>query len=113
MATSGILEPPPPVEHVDTAMLSVPFEFASSSKTSSPSTSQSSANLPTATELESQLASHPSIIEAARLLRAGQTVAFPTETVYGLGANALEDEAVAGIYRAKGRPRYRAYMGNS
>jgi L-threonylcarbamoyladenylate synthase len=41
---------------------------------------------------------------AARLLRAGRLVAFPTETVYGLGANALDAEAVARIYAAKGRP---------
>ena len=46
-----------------------------------------------------------SIIEAAAaLIRAGQLVAFPTETVYGLGANALDPEAVARIYAAKGRP---------
>jgi L-threonylcarbamoyladenylate synthase len=44
------------------------------------------------------------IDEAARLLRAGRLVAFPTETVYGLGANALDAEAVARIYAAKGRP---------
>src|SRR5258708_4640471 len=41
---------------------------------------------------------------AAHLLRAGRLVAFPTETVYGLGANALDPEAVARIYQAKGRP---------
>jgi L-threonylcarbamoyladenylate synthase len=41
---------------------------------------------------------------AAALLRAGGLVAFPTETVYGLGANALDPEAVARIYAAKGRP---------
>jgi L-threonylcarbamoyladenylate synthase len=41
---------------------------------------------------------------AARLLRAGRLVAFPTETVYGLGANALDPEAVARIYAVKGRP---------
>lgn len=42
--------------------------------------------------------------EAGRILRAGGLVAFPTETVYGLGANALDEVAVRGIYRAKGRP---------
>lgn len=42
--------------------------------------------------------------EAVRLLRAGRLVAFPTETVYGLGANALDPVAVARIYEAKGRP---------
>lgn len=41
---------------------------------------------------------------AAEVLRGGGLVAFPTETVYGLGANALDSEAVAGIFRAKGRP---------
>jgi L-threonylcarbamoyladenylate synthase len=47
----------------------------------------------------------PSEIErAARLLRDGRLVAFPTETVYGLGANALDAEAVARIYAAKHRP---------
>jgi L-threonylcarbamoyladenylate synthase len=44
------------------------------------------------------------IEHAARLLRAGRLVAFPTETVYGLGANALDAEAVARIYAVKGRP---------
>jgi L-threonylcarbamoyladenylate synthase len=42
--------------------------------------------------------------EAAERLRAGLLVAFPTETVYGLGANALDLEAVARIFAAKGRP---------
>lgn len=42
--------------------------------------------------------------EAANCLNGGQTVAFPTETVYGLGADAFNVEAVAGIFRAKGRP---------
>jgi L-threonylcarbamoyladenylate synthase len=41
---------------------------------------------------------------AAALIRAGGLVAFPTETVYGLGANALDREAVERIFRAKGRP---------
>ena len=42
--------------------------------------------------------------EAAALLRAGGTVAFPTETVYGLGADAFAPEAIAAVFRAKGRP---------
>ncbi len=46
------------------------------------------------------------IARAAALLRAGQLVAFPTETVYGLGADALDAEAVARIFAAKGRPAY-------
>lgn len=45
------------------------------------------------------------IREGAELLRAGRLVAFPTETVYGLGANALDAEACAEIYRVKGRPQ--------
>ena len=44
--------------------------------------------------------------EAARLLREGALVAFPTETVYGLGANAFLPAAVAGIFRAKERPAW-------
>jgi L-threonylcarbamoyladenylate synthase len=46
------------------------------------------------------------IHRAAAMLRAGELVAFPTETVYGLGANALNTEAVANIFEAKGRPRF-------
>ncbi|MEC7524801.1 MAG: L-threonylcarbamoyladenylate synthase [Myxococcota bacterium] len=42
--------------------------------------------------------------EAARILRSGGLVAFPTETVYGLGADASSDEAVRRIFAAKGRP---------
>lgn len=44
------------------------------------------------------------IRQAAELLRAGRLVAFPTETVYGLGAHALDEAAVRRIYEAKGRP---------
>src|SRR5690349_10111085 len=44
------------------------------------------------------------LARAAEVLRAGGLVAFPTETVYGLGANALDAEAVARIFAAKGRP---------
>ena len=46
------------------------------------------------------------IAEAARLLRDGALVAFPTETVYGLGADATNGEAVAAIFAAKGRPLF-------
>ena len=42
--------------------------------------------------------------QAAAVLRSGGLVAFPTETVYGLGANALDPDAVARVFRAKGRP---------
>jgi L-threonylcarbamoyladenylate synthase len=45
-----------------------------------------------------------SIEQAARLIHAGALVAFPTETVYGLGANGLNNEAVLRIFEAKGRP---------
>src|SRR2546422_11541421 len=43
---------------------------------------------------------------AARILRTGGLVAFPTETVYGLGANALDVRAVAQVFAIKGRPRF-------
>jgi L-threonylcarbamoyladenylate synthase len=49
----------------------------------------------------------PSEIEqAAQIIREGGTVAFPTETVYGLGANALDPTAIAKIFAAKGRPSW-------
>lgn len=44
------------------------------------------------------------VTEAAALLKNGQTVAFPTETVYGLGADATSEAAVSRIFKAKGRP---------
>lgn len=47
-----------------------------------------------------------SIEQAAALLRAGELVAFPTETVYGLGGDATDDRAVAAIFAAKGRPSF-------
>jgi L-threonylcarbamoyladenylate synthase len=46
------------------------------------------------------------IAEGAAIIRQGGLVAFPTETVYGLGANALDAEAVRGIFAAKGRPAF-------
>lgn len=46
------------------------------------------------------------IEQAAELLRRGRLVAFPTETVYGFGADATNDKAVAGIFDAKTRPRF-------
>jgi L-threonylcarbamoyladenylate synthase len=51
-------------------------------------------------------ASPENISRAAELLRAGRLVAFPTETVYGLGGDATDDRAVARIFAAKGRPRF-------
>ncbi|MDF9555507.1 L-threonylcarbamoyladenylate synthase [Bacillus tropicus] len=47
---------------------------------------------------------YPQLQEAAKLLRENEAIAFPTETVYGLGANAMNDEAIAKIFEAKGRP---------
>src|SRR5436305_12409841 len=52
------------------------------------------------------LADRAAIGTAARVLRDGGLVAFPTETVYGLGADATNGEAVARLYAAKGRPRF-------
>ena len=49
-------------------------------------------------------AAYLKIDEAAEVLKEGGLVAFPTETVYGLGANALDPNAVAKIFEAKGRP---------
>lgn len=52
------------------------------------------------------LADQTTIEEAGRLLRAGRLVAFPTETVYGLGADATNGRSVAAIFETKGRPRF-------
>ncbi|MBP0465151.1 threonylcarbamoyl-AMP synthase [Roseomonas sp. PWR1] len=46
------------------------------------------------------------VARAAELLRAGELVAFPTETVYGLGADARNGRAVAAVFEAKGRPHF-------
>lgn len=51
-----------------------------------------------------KLANHPQLVEAAKLLLEDKVVAFPTETVYGLGANAFSTEAVEKVFKAKGRP---------
>ncbi len=48
--------------------------------------------------------SYPQIVDAAKILQQNEVVAFPTETVYGLGANATSDTAVEKIFKAKGRP---------
>lgn len=48
----------------------------------------------------------PGVAQAAALLRAGRLVAFATETVYGLGANATDGAALAALFAAKGRPRF-------
>src|SRR6202140_1373058 len=57
-----------------------------------------------ATEKRICLIEASEIARAAALLRSGELVAFPTETVYGLGANALDAAAVDRIFAAKGRP---------
>lgn len=51
-------------------------------------------------------ANEENIIRAAALIKSGKLVAFPTETVYGLGANVYDAHAVAGIFAAKGRPTF-------
>lgn len=51
-----------------------------------------------------QIAESPAIIRAGEIIKKGGLVAFPTETVYGLGANALQPDAAKKIYQAKGRP---------
>lgn len=48
--------------------------------------------------------SQPALAEGAGILRAGGLVAFPTESFYGLGARALDPEALARVFRVKGRP---------
>lgn len=60
------------------------------------------------TEIETRLlpADASGIAEAAQLLGLGKLVSFPTETVYGLGADARDGRAVARIFDAKGRPRF-------
>ncbi|MBS0471861.1 MAG: threonylcarbamoyl-AMP synthase [Proteobacteria bacterium] len=60
----------------------------------------------TVAETAIRRADDDAIAEAARLLRAGGLVAFPTETVYGLGADAANGRAVARIFEAKGRPQF-------
>ena len=52
------------------------------------------------------MATEQEILSAAEVIRDGGLVAFPTETVYGLGANALDADAVAQIFELKGRPRF-------
>ncbi|PTE16429.1 L-threonylcarbamoyladenylate synthase [Pseudogemmobacter blasticus] len=57
-------------------------------------------------ETKTLAATDAGILQAANLLRSGRLVAFPTETVYGLGGDARQDETVARIFAAKGRPRF-------
>lgn len=58
------------------------------------------------TALTTRIIAPAAVQDAAKCLRAGGLVAFPTETVYGLGADAANPRAVAGIYAAKGRPSF-------
>jgi L-threonylcarbamoyladenylate synthase len=60
----------------------------------------------TVTAATSQRATPDAIAQAARVIRVGKLAAFPTETVYGLGADATNGTAVAAIFAAKGRPRF-------
>ena len=55
-------------------------------------------------KLQNNAADQEIFQQAAALIKAGEVVSFPTETVYGLGANGLNSEAVAKIFQAKGRP---------
>lgn len=64
---------------------------------------ETAADLPDFQVLE---ASPEAVTLAARVIRAGGLVAFPTETVYGLGADATNDRAVASIFDVKGRPQF-------
>lgn len=59
---------------------------------------------PTIIRVDADAPDAETLADAAEALRHGELVAFPTETVYGLGANALSEEAVAGIFGAKQRP---------
>src|ERR1700749_2579308 len=53
-----------------------------------------------------RIADAAAIARGGEIIRAGGLVAFPTETVYGLGADATNDRAVASIFAAKGRPQF-------
>lgn len=54
--------------------------------------------------METRVFQQSEIKEAASLIKKGELVSFPTETVYGLGADAMNDQAVKNVYQAKGRP---------
>jgi L-threonylcarbamoyladenylate synthase len=82
----------PPLCQFATGMLSAPAMSAADHNTAA-------APLPVP-------ATSASIERAAGILRRGELVAFPTETVYGLGGDATVDRAVAAIFEAKGRPRF-------
>src|SRR4029077_2580110 len=71
-----------------------------------PTTSTSSRNAPavSTTGDRAVVSTEPDVGRAVRVLRRGGLVAFPTETVYGLGADAESDDALARLYAVKGRP---------
>lgn len=56
--------------------------------------------------LRIECATESAIARAALLIQSGKLVAFPTETVYGLGADARNDQAIAAVFSVKGRPRF-------
>src|SRR5580692_7460536 len=74
----------------------------------SPMTPEPVINEPDATEPMTRFlkADQAAIAAAARCLAAGGLLAFPTETVYGLGADACNGQAIARLYEAKGRPAF-------
>lgn len=59
-----------------------------------------------ASKFRAEAFDYDNVDEAAKLIKSGKLVAFPTETVYGLGANAFDSHAVARIFEAKGRPTF-------
>lgn len=56
-------------------------------------------------KIDSTMSEHKELIEAVQIIKVGGLVVFPTETVYGLGADALNPEAVALVYKVKNRPK--------
>ena len=106
------LAPPPALPRIETTIHAVPYRHGATALAAAAAAAATATtiahNCPVyadADALDRALASDAGVLHCAALLRAGRCVAFPTETVYGLGANALDDDAVAGIYAAKGRPR--------
>jgi len=67
---------------------------------------QSGVHRPGTRLLKTAGATGRTIADAAALIRDGRLVAFPTETVYGLGCDATNDAAVAAVFEAKGRPSF-------
>src|SRR5665213_2808097 len=71
-----------------------------------PMTEKNTVRLAVSADSIASSAAQRALAQAAEVIRAGGTVAFPTETVYGLGANALDAQAVEGIFLAKQRPAW-------